>query len=52
LADPAYVTVILVRVEIVIILAVLFRRTQNIPTTVAAGLAFERIAKGVADVML
>jgi hypothetical protein len=44
--------VILVRVPIVINDDVLFRRTQNIPATVAPGLAFERIDTGVVEVML
>jgi hypothetical protein len=41
-----------VRVEMVIMLAVLLRNTQNIPATVDPELAFERIDRGVVDVIL
>jgi hypothetical protein len=39
-------------VEIVIKFDVLFRKTQNIPAVVDPELAFDRIVKGVVEVML
>jgi hypothetical protein len=46
------VTVILVRVPIEIVANVLLRKTQKAPATVESGLAFEKVVKGVVEVIL
>jgi hypothetical protein len=52
LVDPAYVTVIFVRVPIEIGSFVLFRKTQNIPAIVAFELALERVVIAAVGTML